>query len=259
MIRSLLTKIIKKKNPAFKLDESIPIGLLIHLVFQKAIAYFRSFRLLLFGHWPTKIFLGKGVSFFYGRNIRWGQWIQLEDGVHLNALGRHPIILKNNIRIGAYSRLITSTTFSEPGAFICIGNNVGIGEFAYLGGAGGLTIGDDCIIGQYFSCHPENHRFSDLNELIRLQGHTREGIHIGANCWIGSKVTILDGVNIGSDSVIAAGAVVTKDMPSHSVIAGVPARVIRSIKPMAVEEGSGEGADITPMYHKIKQTVKQAN
>jgi acetyltransferase-like isoleucine patch superfamily enzyme len=122
----------------------------------------------------------------------------------------------------------TSTTLYDLGSHITIGNNVGIGEFAYLGGAGGLDIGDDCIVGQYFSCHPENHVFSDTSMPIRLQGITRKGIRIGKNCWIGAKVTILDGVTIGDNCVIAAGAVVTRQMPADSVIGGVPARVLKS-------------------------------
>ena len=104
-----------------------------------------------------------------------------------------------------------------------------MGEFAYLGGAGGLTIGADCIIGQYLSCHPENHHFDNPNELIRLQGVERKGIEIGNNCWIGAKVTILDGVTIGEHCVIAAGAVVSKSVPAYSIVGGVPAKVIRSI------------------------------
>ncbi len=153
--------------------------------------------------------------------------VQLEDFVKISALGRSPIRLGNRVRIGAYSRLITSTTFDQLGSHITIGDDVGIGEFAYLGGAGGLDIGDDCIIGQYLSCHPENHIFTDNDELIRHQGTTRQGIRIGKNCWIGAKVTILDGVTIGDHCIIAAGAVVTKSMPPYSVIGGVPAKVIR--------------------------------
>ncbi|MBL0095879.1 MAG: hypothetical protein IPP46_04855 [Bacteroidetes bacterium] len=60
-----------------------------------------------------------------------------------------------------------------------------------------------------------------------LSGTERKGIHIGKNCWIGAKVTILDGVQIGANSIIAAGAVVTKSMPDNAVIGGVPAKVIR--------------------------------
>ena len=104
-----------------------------------------------------------------------------------------------------------------------------LGEFAYLGGAGGLEIGNDCVIGQYFSCHPENHQFEDSSKLIRLQGTTRKGIKIGNNCWIGAKVTILDGVTIGDNCVIAAGAVVTKSMPAGRLIGGVPAKVLKAI------------------------------
>ena len=116
------------------------------------------------------------------------------------------------------------------GQYIKIGNNVGIGEFAYLGGAGGLEIGDDCIVGQYLSCHPENHVATDLNTPIRFQGVTRKGIKIGKNCWIGSKVTILDGVEVGDGCIIAAGAVLAKSFPQNVIIGGVPAKVLKSRK-----------------------------
>jgi acetyltransferase-like isoleucine patch superfamily enzyme len=136
------------------------------------------------------------------------------------------ITIGDNVSIGSDSKVIVSTSLNNIGIGITIEDNVGIGEFAYLGGAGGLSIGSDCIIGQYFSCHPENHNFNDQTKLIREQGVTRKGITIHPNCWIGSKVTILDGVEIGANSVIAAGAVVTKSLPENSIIAGVPAKKI---------------------------------
>ena len=104
---------------------------------------------------------------------------------------------------------------------------VGIGPYASLGGAGGLTIGDECIIGPYLSCHPENHNFADLDSSIRFQGVSREGIEIGKNCWIGAKVTILDGVKIGDNCVVAAGAVVTKSVSANMVLGGVPAKILK--------------------------------
>ena len=70
--------------------------------------------------------------------------------------------------------------------------------------------------------------FQNISEAIRQQGVTRKGINIGRNCWIGSKVTILDGVTIGEGCIIAAGAVVTQSFPENSVIAGVPAKLIKS-------------------------------
>jgi acetyltransferase-like isoleucine patch superfamily enzyme len=170
---------------------------------------------------------GRGVQFFNIQQIHWGRFLKLGDQVYCSAIATDGIRLGNQVSIGAFSRLIVSTTLDNPGRFIHIGDRVGIGEFAYLGGAGGLTIGDDCIVGQYFSCHPENHRFDDPAVPIRLQGVERQPITIGQNCWIGSKVTVLSGVTIGEGSVVAAGAVVTQSFPPNSLIGGVPARLLR--------------------------------
>ncbi|MFM8742737.1 MAG: acyltransferase [Cytophagales bacterium] len=177
---------------------------------------------------PRAILLGKNVTFFNIAKVRWGKFVKLDDHVYISALAREGIVLGDYVSIGAFSRIIVSTSFNHIGQFIRIGNNVGIGEFAYLGGAGGLTIGADTIIGQYFSCHPENHIYENTEMLIRHQGVTRNGIHIGENCWIGSKVTILDGVQIGNGCVIAAGSVVTKSFPNKCVIGGVPATILKA-------------------------------
>ena len=141
----------------------------------------------------------------------------------------HPgsLCIGDSVKISAYSTIHVSKNLQDITGHIKIGNEVGIGEFANLGGAGGLEIGHNCIIGAYFSCHPENHNFENHDKLIKHQGVSRKGIVIGDNCWIGAKVTILDGVRIGNSCVIAAGAVVKGEFPDHCVIAGVPARVIR--------------------------------
>jgi len=227
-MKTIIENIIKKRNPNFKFDEGISMYVLTGMIFDKFICFLRGLKLLLFLRNPKFILLGRKVKFFNIPQISFGKWVKLDDYVYLSALGKDKIILGNNTGIGAFSRIVISTSFNNLGNFIKIGDNVGIGEFAYLGGGGGLEIGDGCIVGQYFSCHPENHIFEDSQKPIRLQGVTRKGIKIGCNCWIGAKVTILDGVTIGDNCVIAAGAVVTKDMPTDSVIGGVPAKVIKS-------------------------------
>ena len=126
-----------------------------------------------------------------------------------------------------FSKIVVSTSLNNLGDKIKIGDNVGIGEYAYLGGAGGLEIGDECIVGEYLSCHPENHIHSNLFVSIRYQGVTRKGIKIGKNCWIGSKVTILDGVVLGNGCILAAGAVITKSFPDNCILGGVPAKLIK--------------------------------
>lgn len=227
MFKKLIIKIIRQKNPQFILDDSVKMSTIIELVMQKLMQKIRIVKVMLRGNFAPHLFLGKSVHFFNLSNIKFGKWVQLEDHVYVSGLSKKPVEFGNNVRIGAFSRVVASTSFNQIGEYIRIGNNVGIGEFAYLGGGGGLEIGNDCIIGQYFSCHPENHNFEDPNQLLRLQGVGRQGIIIGNNCWIGSKVTILDGVEIGDNCVIAAGAVVTKSMPPNSVVGGVPARILR--------------------------------
>jgi acetyltransferase-like isoleucine patch superfamily enzyme len=226
MIR-LFEKFIQRRNPNFKFDESISFGMVMEFMFDQALRLMRGMRTLIFFKNPKAILLGKGVRMRYISKISWGKFVKLDDHVTLSALGKDGISIGDNSGIGAFSRLIVSTTWNNPGAFIKIGKSVGIGEHAYLGGAGGLEIGDECIVGQYFSCHPENHIFENNEIAIRHQGTTRRGIKIGNNCWIGSKVSVLDGVEIGEGCVIAAGSVVNKSFPAGSVIGGVPAKLLK--------------------------------
>lgn len=74
-----------------------------------------------------------------------------------------------------------------------------------------------------------NHIFDDPNRPFIEQGITAEGIVIENDVWLGSAAVVTDGVHIGQGAVVAAGAVVTKDVPAHSVVAGVPARVIKEV------------------------------
>ena len=223
----VLEKIIQRRNPHFTLHTEISIATLLSFFWINLWSLIRGSKLLLVGKNPRMAILGSHVKFFNSSKIKFGKYLKLGDHVYISALGKEGVFFGNNVGIGAYSRVVVSTTFDNPGKYIKIGNNVGIGEFAYLGGGGGLEIGDDCIIGQYFSCHPENHVTHNLNMPIRYQGVSRKGIKIGQNCWIGSKVTILDGVSIGEGCIIAAGAVVTKSFPDYSIIGGVPAKLLK--------------------------------
>lgn len=227
-MKAIIEQLIRFRNPAFKFDPALSLTVMLHFAYKQFISFLRGLKVAFYFKNPKRMLLGKGVQFFMISRMKWGSYLKLGDYVALSALGNIGIEIGNNVGIGAFSRLIVATSFQQIGQYIKIGNHVGIGEYAYLGGAGGLSIGDDCIIGQYFSCHPENHLFDNLTINIRLQGSTRKGISIGKNCWIGSKVTILDGVTIGDGAVIAAGAVVTTSFPKNAIIGGVPARLIRN-------------------------------
>lgn len=230
MIVKLLEKVINKRSPSFKFDKEISIISLLNLIIEKVISNIRSYKLLIRFYFPRFLFLGANVSFYELRSINLGRFVKIDKGVHLNGLGKKGLIIGNNVSIGAYSQIIVSGTFSNRGEFIHIEDGVGIGPFAHLGGSGGLTIKKNCIIGGYFSCHPENHNFEKLDELIKNQGTIRKEIIINEDCWIGAKVTILSGVVIGRHCVIAAGSVVNKNVEEYSVVGGVPAKVLKKIK-----------------------------
>jgi acetyltransferase-like isoleucine patch superfamily enzyme len=227
-MKRILELLIKKRNPDFKFDPHMSNTMLIGFMILQIKSLVRGMKVILHFRNPRKMLLGKSVDFLNISNIHWGQYLKIGDFALISAMGKKGIHFGNNVGIGAYSRVVISTSLNNIGEHIKIGNNVGIGEFAYLGGAGGLDIGDDCIVGQYFSCHPENHNYLEIDKPIRLQGVNRKGIKIGKNCWIGSKVTILDGVKIGDGCIIAAGAVVNKSFPENSIIGGVPAKVLKT-------------------------------
>lgn len=227
-MKQLIEKIIQLRNPDFGFDPDLKGYMLRSLIVDKGQAVLRT--VFKFPSQLTKgLMLGRRVRLINRKNIRVGKWVKIEDYAYLNALGTGQLSIGDNSSIGAFSRVIISTSYNNIGSHIHIGDNVGIGEYAYLGGGGGLDIGDNCIIGQYLSCHPENHNYQDKTLQIRQQGVNRKGIKIGENCWIGAKVTIADGVEIGQHCVIAAGAVVTSSMPDYSVVGGVPAKILKTI------------------------------
>ncbi len=113
---------------------------------------------------------------------------------------------------------------------LTIGDNVVISHGSVISAGGGIKIGNDVLIGYYAKVISANHNIPDKNEIIRLSGHIYKKITINNDVWIGTSSIILPGVIIGKGAVVAAGAVVTKDVPSYVYVGGVPARVIKSRK-----------------------------
>ena len=116
--------------------------------------------------------------------------------------------------------------YATGGTHTRIGTRVFINQNCTLYDLGGVDIGDDVMIGPNVSLITSGH---PLEPSQRRAGVTAKPIVIGKNVWIAANVTIIGGVTIGDNAVIAAGSVVTKDVPADSLAAGNPARVIRSI------------------------------
>jgi len=110
-----------------------------------------------------------------------------------------------------------------------IGENVSIHDNCYLDGSGEITIEDNVSIAHNSSLVSFNHTWEDINKPIKYNDITFKKIHICKDVWIGCGVKIMAGVTINSRCVVAAGAVVTKDLPSNKLIGGIPARPIKEL------------------------------
>lgn len=107
-----------------------------------------------------------------------------------------------------------------------IGNNSGIGIHCELNGP--VVIGNDVLMGPEVIVYTQNHKFKDLDLPIRKQGYSEvQPVEIGDDVWLGRRCMVMPGVRIGRGCVVAAGAVVTKDVPPYCVVGGIPARIIK--------------------------------
>ena len=228
LIKSIERIVRRAKNPNFRFDPNLPTSMLLSLIANQCASRLRGFKLILRGRLVKGLQLGAHVQLKNFSQIELGAGIKLSDYVALDGMGVGNITLGDGCSIGSYSRIIISTSYSNLGEFITFGSNVAIGDFSYIGGAAGVSIGQGTIVGQYLSIHPENHVFESTEIPIRFQGVTRQGVEVGENVWIGSKVTILDGAKVGNGAIICAGAVLTAgDYPPGAVIGGCPAKIIR--------------------------------
>jgi acetyltransferase-like isoleucine patch superfamily enzyme len=131
-----------------------------------------------------------------------------------------------------------------PHAFIKIGRNTFVGESVVVRGQGGVTIGDSVLIAPGAKVLAVNHNYRDLSRPIIEQGITGRGITIEPGAWIGGGAVILDGVRVGAGAVVGANAVVTRDVPAHTVAVGVPAKVVKNLSASDVRACEGRHLEV---------------
>ena len=150
--------------------------------------------------------------------------------------GRHAII-HHSVRMDTPPyRKFWLGDYSVVESFACINNAVGdviIGDHTRIGLhdtiIGPVTIGSHVNLAQGITITALNHNFDDSEKRIDQQGISTKEVVLEDDIWVGANAVILPGVTIGKHAVVAAGAIVTKDVPPHSLVAGVPAKVIRQI------------------------------
>lgn len=183
-------------------------------------------------------------SYYKKRLGKFGEGVSLAENVEL--VGElHNIFIDDHVIIGSGVRIVCTDNSSEifigsgsviqpramidtgPGGKVHLGKNNSVNPYCVIYGHGGLVTGEYVRIAAHTVIIPANHIFDDPEIPIAKQGLEKKGIHIQNDVWIGAGCRILDGVNIGQGSVIAAGAVVNKDVPPYTVCGGVPARFIK--------------------------------
>lgn len=150
--------------------------------------------------------------------------------------GKHSVIHHSARMDTPPYRLFSLGDYSVIESFACINNAVGdviIGDHTRIGLhntiIGPVDIGSHVNLAQRITVTALNHNFSDTDKRIDEQGVSTTPVTIEDDVWVGANAVILPGVTIGNHCVVAAGAVVTKDVPPHSLVAGVPAKVIKKI------------------------------
>lgn len=175
---------------------------------------------------PGLILVGKHVT------IRNPQYISVkgsfvaEDYSEVQGLSKEGIVLGEHVTIGRFAMIRPSGYYGrEIGQGLQVGDFSNIGAYCYIGCSGGITVGSHVMISPGVKMFAENHDFGRLDIPMRDQGVTRQPIVVEDDCWLASDSIILAGVRIGTGAVVAAGAVVTRDVPPYAIVGGVPAQI----------------------------------
>jgi acetyltransferase-like isoleucine patch superfamily enzyme len=178
----------------------------------------------LLGACGRNVTFGQGVVLRHPAKVRLGDDVVVDDLVVLDAKGA----ANEGITVGDGVFLGRGTILSCKDGDIVLGDHVNIGFHSEVFSASRVTVGRHGLFAAYTYLVGGGHAFDQAGVPILEQERTSRGIALGENVWLGTGVKVLDGVSIGRDVVVGAGAVVTTDLPDGVIAAGVPARVVRS-------------------------------
>ena len=171
----------------------------------------------------------------FGTVLRYKYWKARcrKCGAHISIDKGVTFMGAENIELGDHISLMArSYVYAHNGGFVRIGNWVSVNTNVQIGAAdsGEIIIGNDAIIGPNVVIRASNHVYDRVDIPIREQGHSGGKIVIEDDVWIASNAVVLPDVVIGKGAVVAAGAVVTSDVPPYKIVGGVPAKIIANRK-----------------------------
>ncbi|MBC8207258.1 MAG: acyltransferase [Kiritimatiellaeota bacterium] len=173
----------------------------------------------------------RNVRILFGSYIRAGKKLNLEEGCEIVGISTRGVVFGDRCTVGRFATIRpTSVLLGAPGDGLKVGDRSNIGSYSYIGCSGYIEIGNNVMMGPRVNLMAENHNFERTDIAMKEQGVTRSFIKIEDDVWLGVGSTVLAGVTIGRGSIVAAGAVVTKDVPPFSIVGGVPAKIIKNRK-----------------------------
>lgn len=227
MVKEIVNKIIQKLGKTdYKIDDNLSLVDLFLILKRRCVQMIRGFLRGIRSRGGI-VFIGRNTKIYHKHFISTGKAFIIGDNVTINALCKEGIRIGNNVSIGDNSYIDCTGIIKELGEGLVIGDNVGIAQNVFIQVRGMVRIGANVIIGPNVSIFSENHIYEQRDIPIRIQGCHRQGVIIEDGVWIGTKATILDGIIVGNNSIIAAGAVVTKDVPPFTIVGGCPAKIIK--------------------------------
>lgn len=229
LLKLLNATATRLKGEPYRVDPDLPLSALLGYAMARAAGMARCLLRGVVLSWDPRrlVCLGPGVVLSNRRGIRFGRGVTLGRGVMIDGLAREGVVLGDGCSIGPYGMVRATGVLSQLGRGFRMGHHSSMDAYAFVGASGGVTVGNNVIMGQKVSFHAEEHLFDDLSVPIRHQGVRQRGIVIEDDCWIGSNVTFLDGAHVEPGCVVGAGSIVKGRIPANSVVAGNPARVIR--------------------------------
>lgn len=141
------------------------------------------------------------------------------------------VIVGDHVRICSHAWLNAQDNRCDGRPTLRIGDHTYIGRMVHINAWQDVDIGPDVLIGDRVTILDADHHFDDVSLPIRRQGDSFFGaVRLKTGCWIGSGAVIMPGVTIGRNAVVAANAVVTRDVPERTLVGGVPAKIIRQLE-----------------------------
>lgn len=167
-----------------------------------------------------EVYYGMSIDIARPSKTRIGEGVFIGRGCSLKA----PVLLKNGVNLA--SNVLVDDFENKCGSLV-LEENVSVNFGCVFDASGEIVVEKNSAISPCSMIYTHNHNYEKKSRLIRSQGIAIKNVRVGEDCWIGARALILPGANIGKGCVVAAGSIVNKPTKPYSVVAGVPAKVVK--------------------------------